>query len=91
MRHGPMVRRLLQSLMMQLPEPGEGLRAFVRVLGVRRETFVEFTFSVNDVELSVELVLPLAAFLELRDRYHAEMLGPAPAAFDDLMRRNVKP
>ena len=86
-----MVRRLLRSLEMQLPEPGEGLRAFVRVLGVRREKLVEFSFAVNHEELSVELVLPLEAFLEFRDRYRAEMLGTAPAAFDDLMRRNARP
>ncbi len=94
MRHDPLARRLLQSLAMQLPEPGEGLRAFVRVLGVRREKFVEFSFAVSHEELSVELVMPLAAFLDFRDRYHAEMLDPAPAAalaFDDLMRRNVQP
>ena len=73
------------------------------MLGVRREKFVEFSFAVSlaappsgerDEDLSVELVMPLAAFLEFRDRYRAETLSPAPTAalaFDDLMKRNVQP
>lgn len=73
------------------------------MLGIRRHKFVEFSFAVSlaaprsakpDEELSVELVLPLDAFLEFRDRYRAEMLNPTSAAalaFDDLMRRNARP
>lgn len=63
-------------------------RAFVRVLGVRRRSFVEFSFALGDPDLSVDLVLPLAAFLELRDRYAAETLtasADAAAAFGELM------
>ena len=65
-------------------------RAFVRVLGVKRSSFVEFSFALDDPDLSVELVLPIGAFLELRDRYRAETLAAsseATDAFDDLMKR----
>lgn len=40
------------------------LKKFVRVTNVRSGRYVEFEFSVNDADLTVELILPLAAFEE---------------------------
>lgn len=40
------------------------IKKFVRVTGVRNGRFVEFEFSVNDADLTVELILPLRAFEE---------------------------
>jgi phenol/toluene 2-monooxygenase (NADH) P0/A0 len=65
-------------------------RRFVRVLGIRRASFVEFSFALGDPELAVELVLPFAAFVELCDRYHVETIEPEPEvaiAFEALARR----
>lgn len=67
-------------------------RAFVRVLGVKRSSFVEFSFALDDPELSVDLVLPVNAFLELCDRYRAETLPAsedATHAYDALMKRRI--
>ena len=57
---------------------GETNRSFVRVLRVRRATFVEFSFAHGDPDLSVELVLPYEAFVELCERYDAETIPPEP-------------
>lgn len=40
------------------------LNATIRVTGIRRGRFVEFDYSVGDRDLSVELIMPLAAFDE---------------------------
>jgi phenol/toluene 2-monooxygenase (NADH) P0/A0 len=40
------------------------LKKFVRVTGVRSGRYVEFEFSVNDADLTVELILPFSAFEE---------------------------
>ena len=40
------------------------LEKFVRVTGVRSGRYVEFEFSVNDADLTVELILPFSAFEE---------------------------
>ena len=66
-------------------------RSFVRVLGVRRAAFVEFSFAVGDPDLSVDLVLPYAAFVELCERYDVEPIAPEPEvakAFDALVKRS---
>ncbi len=55
-------------------------KAFVRVTGTRLGRFVEFEFSVNDADLTVELVLPFAAFDEFRAAQHATVLPTAPDA-----------
>lgn len=65
-------------------------RAFVRVLGTRRNKYVELSFALGDPELAVELILPLDAFEDLCARHGAELLTPEPAAaraFAELKRR----
>ncbi|TNB46838.1 hypothetical protein FF124_14875 [Martelella lutilitoris] len=49
-------------------------KAFVRVLGRQLDRFVEFEFILNDETLSVELVMPDAAFAEFCERCEAEIL-----------------
>ena len=67
------------------------LRSFVRVLGIRRSTFVEFSFAHGDPDLAVELVLPYGAFAELCRHYQVQTIESEPgvrAALDELRRRN---
>ena len=59
-------------------------KAFVRVIGARLGRFVEFEFSMNDADLTVELVLPFAAFEEFRAAQHATVLPTAPEAAAEL-------
>lgn len=54
------------------------LKKFVRVTGVRSGRYVEFEFSVNDADLTVELILPLSAFEEFCTLQEATRL-PAEA------------
>jgi len=51
-------------------------KKFVRVTGVRSGRYVEFEFSVNDADLTVELILPFAAFEEFCAFQEAERLKP---------------
>ena len=53
------------------------LNKFVRVTGVRSGRYVEFEFSVNDADLTVELILPFAAFEEFCALQEAVRLQPA--------------
>ena len=39
-------------------------RRFVRLREVRTDGFVEFEFAVGDLDMSMELILPVAAFHE---------------------------
>lgn len=48
----------------------------VRITGIRRNRFVEFDYSVGDRDLSVELIMPFAAFDEFCRREGAVMLPP---------------
>ena len=52
------------------------LKKFVRVTGVRSGRYVEFEFSVNDADLTVELILPFAAFEEFCTLQEAVRLPP---------------
>ncbi len=52
------------------------LMKFVRVTGVRSGRYVEFEFSVNDADLTVELILPLSAFEEFCTLQEATRLPP---------------
>ncbi len=60
------------------------LKKFVRVTGVRGGKFVEFEFTVNDADLTVELILPFKAFDEFCIQQNAVVLPPAPAAGEEL-------
>lgn len=55
-------------------------RTYVRVLGLRRDRFVEFEFSVGDRDLTVELVLPIEEFRDFCRRERSILLPPDPAA-----------
>ncbi|MGC2856307.1 phenol hydroxylase subunit [Novispirillum sp. DQ9] len=55
-------------------------QAFVRVTGMRLGRFVEFEFSLNDADLTVELVMPPAAFQEFCAAHDATVLPPADTA-----------
>jgi phenol/toluene 2-monooxygenase (NADH) P0/A0 len=52
------------------------LKKFVRVTGVRSGRYVEFEFSVNDADLTVELILPFSAFEEFCTLQEATRLPP---------------
>ena len=70
------------------------LKKFVRVTGVRSGRYVEFEFSVNDADLTVELILPLAAFEEFCTLQEAVRLQPtseAASEFEKLAWRARQP
>ena len=52
------------------------LKKFVRVTGVRSGRYVEFEFSINDADLTVELILPFSAFEEFCTLQEAVRLKP---------------
>jgi phenol hydroxylase P0 protein len=60
------------------------LKKFVRVTGTRLDRYVEFEFSVNDADLTVELILPFAAFDEFCALQEAVVLPPEPEAAGEL-------
>lgn len=66
-------------------------RNSVRVSGTRRDLFVEFHFIAGDPDLSVELILPMPAFLEFCSINDALMQEPetpeAGEAYAALCRR----
>ena len=49
-------------------------KTFVRVIGTQLDRFIEFEFSVNDEDLTVELVMPKQAFEEFCETQRVEML-----------------
>ena len=49
---------------------------FVRLRKVRGDGFVEFDFAIGEPELSVELVLPVAAFHEFCRANHVTQIAP---------------
>lgn len=60
---------------------------YVRLLGTKRDTFVEFEFAIDDPELAVELVMPFDEFMEFCQRYEVTFLEPdgkAATAFEKL-------
>ena len=60
------------------------LKKFVRVTGVRSGRYVEFEFSVNDADLTVDLILPFAAFEEFCTLQEAVRLPPAAGVAGEL-------
>ncbi len=60
------------------------LNKFVRVTGVRSGRYVEFEFSVNDADLTVELILPFAAFEEFCSLQEVVRLPPADEVASEL-------
>ena len=55
------------------------MQKFVRVTGARLGKYVEFEFSVNDADLTVELILPFAAFDEFCRLQNATVLPSDPS------------
>lgn len=66
---------------------GAPLQSFVRVIGARLDAYVEFEFSLNDRDLTVELILPFRAFEDFCERQNAVVLPPEPAVADALERK----
>jgi phenol hydroxylase P0 protein len=62
------------------PRQNEPLHKFVRVTGTRLDKYVEFEFSVNDADLTVELILPFTAFDEFCRLQNVTVLPPDSAA-----------
>ena len=62
------------------------LKKFVRVTGVRSGRYVEFEFSVNDADLTVELILPLSAFEEFCTLQEATRLQPEGEVANELQK-----
>ena len=62
------------------------LKKFVRVTGVRSGRYVEFEFSVNDADLTVELILPLSAFEEFCTLQEVVRLPPRGEVAGELER-----
>ena len=60
------------------------LKKFVRVTGVRSGRYVEFEFSVNDADLTVELILPFAAFEEFCTLQEVVRLKPEGEVANEL-------
>lgn len=61
-------------------------KRFVRERGERPDGFVEFDFAIGDPELSVELILPRAAFDEFCSVNHVIRITDAQALQLDLER-----
>lgn len=59
-------------------------KAYVRITGTRLGRFVEFDFSVNDADLTVELILPFSAFDEFCALRRATILPPAEKVTKEL-------
>ena len=62
------------------------IKKYVRVTGTRHGRFVEFEFSINDSDLTIELILPLRAFEEFCTLQDAIVLPPAAEAASELER-----
>lgn len=67
-------------------ERNEAPPARVRVTGLRRDAYAEFTFSLGDKALTVELILPFAAFGEFCAERRADVLPPAPKVGEAIER-----
>lgn len=63
------------------------MKKFVRIIGTRLGRYVEFEFSVNDADLSVELILPFSAFDEFCELQDALVLPPEPDVAETLERQ----
>ncbi len=73
---------------MAVMAPALGERT-VRVIGTRRDRFVEFEFSLRDQDLSVQLVLPYPEFVEFCEEQSATTLplsASVAPAFERLRR-----
>jgi Phenol hydroxylase subunit len=60
-------------------------KTFVRVKGARLGRFIEFEFSINDDDLTIELVLPVSAFREFCATQNVTIL-PSGASAEEAER-----
>ncbi|MCL2716316.1 MAG: phenol hydroxylase subunit [Alphaproteobacteria bacterium] len=78
--------RAVENVGQEAPPGGSGgsgnaeAAAYVRILGVRLGRFVEFEYALDDGLLSVELILPFAAFQEFCRARNATVLAPTEEA-----------
>lgn len=49
-------------------------KSYIRVTGERLRRFVEFEFSINDEDLTVELILPYEAFAAFCEKHQATVI-----------------
>jgi phenol hydroxylase P0 protein len=61
-------------------------KTFVKVKGTRLGRFIEFEFSINDEDLTIELILPVSAFREFCEAQNATILPSDPSAEVDAER-----
>ncbi|MGO9485725.1 MAG: phenol hydroxylase subunit [Rhodomicrobium sp.] len=61
-------------------------KTFVKVKGTRLGKFIEFEFSINDEDLTIELILPVAAFREFCASQSVTILPSDPSAEVDAER-----
>jgi phenol/toluene 2-monooxygenase (NADH) P0/A0 len=61
-------------------------KAFVKVKGTRLGKFIEFEFSINDEDLTIELILPVPAFREFCKAQNATILHTDPSVEEDAER-----
>lgn len=54
-----------------VPDIGQ---AYVRVTGERLGKYVEFEFSIDDEDLTVELIMPHAAFRHFCDKHQVQII-----------------
>lgn len=62
----------------------QALISYVRVTGIRNGRFVEFEFALGDADLSVELIMPFAAFDEFCRQRQAVVLPAAKGAAEGI-------
>jgi phenol hydroxylase P0 protein len=67
-------------------EHGTAPPARVRIIGLRRDAYVEFVFSLGDDTLTVELILPFAGFAEFYAQRRATIAPPAPDIGEQIER-----
>ena len=63
-----------------------GQRRTIRVMQVRRGRFVEFEFTVDHEDLTVELVMPWPELAEFGARNEVAWLAPADGAWAEVQR-----
>ncbi|MFY9639515.1 MAG: phenol hydroxylase subunit [Rhodomicrobium sp.] len=61
-------------------------KTFVKIKGTRLGRFIEFEFSINDEDLTIELVLPVSAFREFCVMQNATIL-PSDASAEEEAER----
>ncbi|MCU7916436.1 MAG: phenol hydroxylase subunit [Candidatus Thiodiazotropha sp. (ex Gloverina cf. vestifex)] len=65
-------------------------QVYIRVIGERLGKFVEFEFSINDEDLTVELILPHDAFKIFCDKHQARLIH-RPEEIGNEVNNNRRP